>query len=151
MRIKDVVRTTQPCDYTEGTVISADPLQIKIDDKRILTERNLYLTNAVKDHSVDITVSWQTVDDDYLHEGAMQHTHDGSPLVGNLGAPITGQTGTTMNFDTTHHHDIKGRKKITVHNGLTVGETVLLLRKQGGGRYIVIDRITSALTEGEWI
>lgn len=140
MRIKDVVRTTQPCDYTEGTVISADPLQIKIDDKRILTERNLYLTNAVKDHSVDITVSWSTVKDEYLKA---THTHGN----GNDGNP----TSSTSDFDTKHHHDIKGRKKITVHNGLTVGETVLLLRKQGGGRYIVIDRITSALTEGEWI
>ena len=32
-------------------------------------------------------------------------------------------------------------KIIKVHNGLKVGEEVLLLRKQGGQKYIVVDRM----------
>ena len=41
----------------------------------------------------------------------------------------------------THKHPIKGRKKITVHNGLVVGDEVILIRQQGGQKYIVVDRI----------
>lgn len=33
------------------------------------------------------------------------------------------------------------RKKITVHNGLVVGDDVILLRQQGGQKYIVADRL----------
>lgn len=40
-----------------------------------------------------------------------------------------------------HKHDIKGKKQITIHNGLKVGEVVVLLRIQGGQKYIVLDRV----------
>lgn len=50
-----------------------------------------------------------------------------------------------------HKHEYKGRKKITVHNGLKVGEGVLLIRQQGGQKFIVLDRIDDPQTEGEWL
>lgn len=40
-----------------------------------------------------------------------------------------------------HSHKIEGTKKITIKNGLVVGEKVVLLREQGGQRFIVLDRI----------
>ena len=40
-----------------------------------------------------------------------------------------------------HFHAYKGRKQFTVHNGLVVGDEVLLLRQQGGQKYIVVDRL----------
>lgn len=148
---KGVMDSSQLSDIRFGVVENVRPLRIRVDQKILLTDEYLILTNAVKDHAVDISVSWETEKDDYLDENAMMHTHDGSPLVGNLGNPIAGQTGITMNFDTTHHHDIKGRKKIIIHNGLTVGEKVLLLRTQGGQNYVVIDRVDEIPTSGEWI
>ena len=48
------------------------------------------------------------------------------------------QTETTS----AHQHAIKGKKKITVHNGLVVGDEVLLIRQQGGQKFIVVDRVT---------
>ena len=48
-------------------------------------------------------------------------------------------------------HEYKGRKKITVHNGLKIGEGVLLIRQQGGQKFIVLDRIDDPQTEGEWL
>lgn len=134
-----------------GNVTRVNPLEITLDQKVKLSEAFLTLTNAVKDHVVDITVGWTTVEDNYLDEKAMLHTHDGTPLTGNMGKPIAGLTGMTMNFDTTHHHDIKGRKKIIVHNGLTLGERVILLRVEGGQNYIVLDRVDEAKTTGESI
>lgn len=33
------------------------------------------------------------------------------------------------------------QNQVTVHNGLVVGDEVILLRQQGGQKYIVVDRI----------
>lgn len=41
----------------------------------------------------------------------------------------------------THTHKITGKKKITVHNGLVVGDEVILIRQQEGQKFIVWDRI----------
>ena len=40
-----------------------------------------------------------------------------------------------------HSHTISGKKKIKVHNALTVGEEVILIRQAGGQEYIVLDRV----------
>lgn len=37
-----------------------------------------------------------------------------------------------------------------VRGGLQVGERVLLLRWQGGQKYLVLDRLEPAQTKGEW-
>lgn len=125
-------------DIEFGRVTSVNPLEIMLDTNLPLPAAFLTLTNAVKDHTVDITVSWATVDDEYLKA---DHTHGN----GNNGTPTT----STTDFDTKHKHDIKGRKRITIHNGLTLGERVILLRKQGGQDYIVLDRVDEPKTTGE--
>lgn len=43
--------------------------------------------------------------------------------------------------DTLHSHKVKGKKKITVHNSLVVGDELILIQVQGGQKYIVWDRI----------
>lgn len=111
-----------------GRVTGVNPLEITLDSKVPLPAAFLTLTNAVKDHSVDITVSWNTEDNTHRHGN------------GNNGLPTD---------KATHNHAIKGRKRITVHNGLTLGERVILLRKQGGQDYIVLDRVDEAKTTGE--
>ena len=40
-----------------------------------------------------------------------------------------------------HKHNIKGKKKITIHNSLKAGDEVILLRQQGGQKYIVVDKV----------
>ena len=47
----------------------------------------------------------------------------------------------TQNINLTHNHAIKGRKQITVHNALKVGDTVILLQQQGGLNFVVLDKI----------
>lgn len=34
-----------------------------------------------------------------------------------------------------------GKKKITIHNGLAAGDKVVLLRRQGGQEFIVMDKV----------
>lgn len=48
-----------------------------------------------------------------------------------------------------HKHDLEGKKILTVHNSLTVGDEVVLLRQQGGQKYIVIDKVANYDTKCE--
>lgn len=116
-----------------GTVDSISPLKIQIDQRLTLTEEYLILTKNVLDHEVDIEVNHFTVNDDFLNT---THAH-----------PNAGSAG----FDSTHKHQYQGRKKIKIYNGLLPGEKVILIRLQGGQRYIVLDRINDHTVEGEWV
>jgi hypothetical protein len=120
MLAKQVIEQGKPCNIEFGTVVSSSPLIIRLSQKIELNDKFLILTNAVKDHSVDITVSWKTVENKHKHGN------------GNDGQPTD---------EVEHDHGISGVKKITIHNGLTVGEKVILLRVQGGQSYVVIDRV----------
>lgn len=134
----NLMNSMQTTDVVFGQVTKVNPLEITIDQKNILSESFIVLTNAVKDHVVDMTVSMETVSDSYM---SPDHIHTGD----------SGGKTDSGNLDTKHHHDIKGRKKIILHYGLTVGEKVVLLRIQGGQRYVVVDRIDAPKTEGQWI
>lgn len=91
----------KPVELTSGKVVSISPLLIKLDQKLTLNERMIILTNAVKDHEIDITI------------------HGISDSRGD---------------------SISGKTTITIHNGLKVGESVLLLRRQGGQEYLAVGR-----------
>lgn len=40
-----------------------------------------------------------------------------------------------------HNHEYKGTKEFIINNALQTGEKVVLIREQGGQKYLVIDRI----------
>ena len=42
-----------------------------------------------------------------------------------------------------HNHEIMGVKKITIHNGLKVGDEVVLLKKKGGQKYLILDKVVN--------
>lgn len=108
-----------------GLVESASPLTIKVSQKLPLEEDDLILTDMVRDHTVDITVSHQTNENE-ANEGLMTDYK-------------------------LHSHTYSGRKKITLHYGLKTGERVLLLREQGGQKYLVIGRLSEINAKGEWL
>lgn len=86
----EAVNASKPCDYRTGTVISINPLKIKISQTL-------------------------TLDEDFL---------DLSRNVTNFETKINGQI-------------------TTVENELKVEEKVLMIRKSGGQKYAVIDRVVS--------
>ena len=57
----EAVEAGKPVNLLFGTVISASPLKIQVDQKAIYTEKMLVLTRNVTDYEVDMTVSHQTV------------------------------------------------------------------------------------------
>lgn len=62
------VEAGKPCGVFFGTVKSASPLEILVEQKLTLTAGQLILTRAVTDFDTEITVEWET-------QTAQLHTH----------------------------------------------------------------------------
>lgn len=107
----DAVMAANPMAIDFGVVISNNPLKISVDQKLTLRETQLMLTSSVRDYTVEMTVDHSTEN----------ISSDDEYL--------------------SHNHAYKGRKKFTVHQGLKKGEKVLLLRCDGGQKFIVLDRV----------
>lgn len=120
----DAVQAEKPVEVCFGKVTSADPLQILVEQKMTLGKAQLVLARNVTEFTVEMTV-------DHLTENETEHTHDVQDTF----------TGGGSTSPTSHLHAYKGRKKFLVHNGLVVGEDVILIRQQGGQKYIVWDRV----------
>ena len=56
----EAVKADGPMAVSFGTVTSASPLKIQVDQKKTLTEAQLILTNNVRDFNVDMTVDHHT-------------------------------------------------------------------------------------------
>lgn len=124
----EAVDASKPTALTYGTVKTASPLTITVDQKLELGPAQLLLTNAVREYHVDMTV-------DHWTEDETDHTH-GPGSYSNAAGQVSGQS-----TPTTHRHAYRGRKRFTVHLGLNAGEKVLLWRVQGGQQYIILDRV----------
>lgn len=110
----DAVEAKKPVNVCYGKVTSISPLKILVDQKLTLESAQLVLARNVTDFKTNITVNW---------------TSDNK----------SGGSGEAA--FASHNHGITGRKEITVHNGLGVGDEVILIRQQDGQKYIVVDRI----------
>ncbi|MEA5084346.1 MAG: DUF2577 domain-containing protein [Lachnospiraceae bacterium] len=111
---------SKPVAVMMGKVVSVLPLKIQIDQKLTLSESALILTKSVIDYSVSMTVNHSTES----HTHAHNYIDDSSTR--------------TTEFNT-HSHAYTGTKVFAVHNKLKVGDSVVLLRVQGGQKFIVLD------------
>lgn len=118
----EAVNAKDPMSLKIGEVISVSPLKISINQKITIPTSQLLLTNAVRDYkvceTVDHTTDTTSVDDTY-----------------------SGTTENAGGVNLGHSHSCTGLKKITVHLGLKIGEKVLMLRCDGGQKFIVLDRL----------
>lgn len=117
----DAVIASKPANMVFGKVVSEKPLKIKVDQKLILTEKQLVLSRDVTDYEIEMEPS--------LNEAPSSHWTENS----------SGGSG-DASFSA-HKHEYKGRKKFLVYNALKNGEEVILMQLAGGQKYIVIDRI----------
>ena len=120
----NALEASKPSGVFYGTVVSASPLKIQVEQKMTLGAEFLVLSTLVQDFTVNMTVDHQT-------EAETEHTHTIHDTY----------TGGGSSDPTEHFHDYKGTKAFRVHLGLTVGERVILLRVQGGQQFIVLDRV----------
>ncbi len=119
---RDEREASKPVHVYFGEVISKEPLKINVEQKMILGESQLILTRNVTDYETLATVNWDT------EEEKGTHTH-------------TSPAGVTGNQSKRHTHMVSGQKQLTIHNGLEVGDAVILIRQQEGQKFIVLDRI----------
>lgn len=119
----EAVATSMPSGIFFGTVLSVNPLEIDLEQKMKLKEKALVLTTLVQDFEVDMTVDHRT--EPHTHTHTISDTFTGGGSASNE----------------THSHDYVGRKTFVVHLGLKPGEKVILLREQGGQKFIVLDRV----------
>lgn len=146
--IRQMVNPSLMTDIEFGEVVGVGPLKIKLNDIITLEESNLIMTNAVKDHEVDVTVAWNTEETDV--EAQQGHSHKFTDTTNAFGATLLTQTQNTKIENSNHIHEIKNKKKIIIHNALKKGEKVLLIKGLGGQKYVVLDRLTDYECEGEW-
>lgn len=114
----DAVNASKLVEACFGRVTNASPLQILVDQKFTLGAAQLVLTRNVTDFKAMIT------------GGNIQNYYY-------VGTP---PNASTVPVDPSHRHAI-GKIEITVHNGLVVGDEVILIRQQGGQKYVVVDKI----------
>lgn len=123
--------STNPVQFCFGKVESIKPLIINVEQKLRLGEAQLILSRNVTDYVTMATVQWST------EKSSIKHNHN-IDITDNGGDEVKGSTEYAEVF---HEHDIEGTKQITIHNALEKNETVILLRQQGGQKYLVLDRI----------
>lgn len=105
----DAVKASKPVEVCFGKVTSASPLKILVEQKLPLGEGQLILTRNVTNFKTYITGG-----------NIKNYYYTGSDTDGGT-APVV----------PSHVHAI-GKVQITVHNGLVVGDEVILIRQQGG-------------------
>lgn len=134
----DAVNANEPMALKIGEVVSVAPLKISLNQKITVPASQLLLTNAVRDYTVYETVDHTT--DTALGGISLSHKHAYSGTTSGDDA-YSGDTENAGAVALDHSHTYKGRKKFIVHLGLKVGEKVLLLRCDGGQKFIVLDRL----------
>jgi len=105
-------------------------LQILVEQKMTLGAGQLVLTRNVTDFTTMVTVEWETEKKLEDFETVEVEIEDFEKF------DLQGE-------DLAHFHKITGSKFITVHNGLQIGDEVILLKRKGGQKYLVLDRVVT--------
>ena len=151
---KEVMEASNPAGILFGTVTNVSPLEINVEQKMTLSQEFFILTKNVIDYTVDVTMNWNT----NTRSLNANHTHSGSadvsvnskatmsPNPENANITINNEINSNISIDQTninlsHNHSITGTKSLTIHNGLKVGDKVILIQVQGGQRYIVLEKV----------
>ena len=122
----EAMDASKPTALVFGKVIGVSPLKINVEQKMTLTAAQLVLTRNVTNHTISMTVNHATENHTHTHEITDTYSGGGSAS------------------SETHNHTYTGKKQFLVHNGLVVGDEVVLVRMQGGQKYIVLDRVVTA-------
>lgn len=150
----EAVNASNPAAFYFGTVTSVSPLIINVEQKMNLSEEFLILSSAVKDHQVDMTFDFstqtKTLDANHNHEAEssggltinsrLEPEQPGTTIINEV-QDTSSTSISEATIDLSHNHAIQGRTTVTVHSGLKKGEKVILIRMQGGQKFVVLDRM----------
>ena len=127
----DAVDATQPVSILFGKVTSTSPLKIQVTPKLTLGEGNLVVCSSLRKFTVDFTVKGNTgYGNEHRHSVSLS-TSDGT---------VSGNTGSVDE----HRHSVSIPTTVTFDNSLKTGDSVVLLRIQGGNKYLVVDKAVNS-------
>lgn len=116
----NAIEQGKPMNICFGIVETINPLSIRLDQKLILKEKSLILTNAVRDYKTKFTFDNPNIKQVYTTWDMSESSES---------------TENKIAFKEKIQHEV------TIYNGLNKGDKVLLLRVQGGQKFIVLDRL----------
>ena len=135
--VLEAVMASDPVKILFGKVTGVGPLKIDVEQKMKLGESQLILCRNVTDFETEVSVDTDT------DKALGAHSHNLTLELQEAGEPLhvhnASSSAGAENLE--HTHSIKKRMKVTVHNRLAIGDKVILLRDQGGQKYLVVDRI----------
>ena len=111
----EAVSASYPCEIKFGTVTSVKPLAVRLEQRIILSADMLIVPQKFTDHKIKITAG--NVKDFYF--GGDENS-DAQPVI------------------PPHQHAV-GDLEITVHGELNVGDKLILIRQQGGQKFLIFD------------
>ena len=117
----EAVDASNPASLMYGTVQSVSPLTIYVDKKLILPESFIIVPEHLTDYETEITFDNRDIKQIYTTWN-MGETQESSQSKLSFKQPAV-------------------KHKITIYNALKQGDKVLLLRQQGGQRFLVVDRV----------
>lgn len=138
----DAFEASKPCHVVFGTVTSESPLKVNVEQKMTLTSAQLIIPRSLTNYTVMIDI------DDATEIGAghidLTHKHSFSGDTGSYNSHSHSFSGETENgggIDISHTHKFKGRKEITIRNALKINDEVIMIRVQGGQKYLIVDKV----------
>ena len=111
----DAVEAGCPCEIKYGTVTSVKPLLVRLEQRITLSEEALILPRKFTDHKLKISA-------------------------GNVCDYFLGDNSETEPVSPPHVHAV-GDMEITVHGELNIGDNLILIRQQGGQKFLIFDLI----------
>ena len=118
----DAVESGKPCDVLFGTVQGVAPLEIFVEMGMVLQADELIVGERLTDHTVELSFDDAGVKQVFT-TWDMEEQEESAERKISFTRPV--------------------RHRVTVYGGLQVGEQVILLRKQNGQRFVVLDRVVN--------
>lgn len=125
----DVIGTTNPVTWTYGTVVKSKPLEIYVHAKLTLLEEFLDVAESLTRHDRIVSIDYE-----YPKEWEKN----------DIGGEPKNAVSSRRNIgsaETVPYEEYKMKyAKLTFEDGLKINDKVILVRMQGGRKFLVADR-----------
>ena len=124
------VEASNPVNWLYGTVTKAKPLEIEVHAKLTLTEEFLDVSEHLTRHDRIVSVRYE-----------YPKTWSGSAVIGDADKKAASTRNYIGSGEATAYEKYEMlNARMTFEDGLIKGDKVVLLRMQGGHRFLVVDR-----------
>ena len=124
-------------DFFFGNVISENPLKISVEQKLLLSEKQLILMRNTSDYETEISFD----NPEIMQEIEIKNFSSSGEINLNGASQKADVLQDNAQINCFISNKAKTKHKITVYNGLKNGEKVILARFFGGEKFLILDRV----------